>query len=111
MAKYYGYCHIKIQDLRILLDYQIDRNHCSGQIGRDFRRNRSFSRIPIGICNLDADDSPKDCKSFLERLQIEEYNLYASISMLAQQQLRGADVYQDKQKALVQYITNGEFIF
>jgi hypothetical protein len=68
-------------------------------------------RMAVEFAAGDAGDSSKDCKSFLERLQIEEYNLYASISMLAQQQLRGADVYQDKQKALVKYITNGECIF
>jgi hypothetical protein len=49
--------------------------------------------------------------TFLEKLQVEEYNLYATISMLAQQQqLTGTDVYGGKQKALAKYLSNGEFI-
>ncbi|KAL7519581.1 hypothetical protein ACHAWX_004340 [Stephanocyclus meneghinianus] len=63
-------------------------------------------RMALQFSPGDADDGANDCKSFLERLHLEEYNLYASISMLAQQQLRGADVYRDRQKALVKYITN-----
>ena len=51
-----------------------------------------------------------DSNSFLEKLQIEEYNLYSTIALLAQQQkLNGLDVYGLKQKALVKYLVDGEF--
>ncbi|KAL3796780.1 hypothetical protein HJC23_010927 [Cyclotella cryptica] len=59
----------------------------------------------------DGDNSSNDCKSFLDKLHREEYKLYASISMLAQQQLRGSDVYQNKQGALVKYLSNVASIF
>jgi hypothetical protein len=52
-----------------------------------------------------------DSSSVLEKLQIEEYNLYATITMLAQQQRQlGGDVYDSKQKALAKYLSNGEFV-
>lgn len=51
-----------------------------------------------------------DANSFLEKLQIEEYNLYSTIALLAQQQrLNGIDANDLKQKALVKYLVDGEF--
>ncbi|KAL3791958.1 hypothetical protein ACHAWO_009473 [Cyclotella atomus] len=53
-----------------------------------------------------------NANAFLDKLQIEEYNLYATITKLAQQQKQfGLDVYELRQKALVNYISSVATLF
>lgn len=58
--------------------------------------------------NGDAVDGTKEANDLLEKLQIEEYKMYSTISTLAQQQIQGMGVYAQRQAALGDYVSNGE---
>jgi hypothetical protein len=58
------------------------------------------------------DTAAAKAETFLEKLQVEEYNLYATITMLAQKQKQlGLDVYELRQKALVHYLASVATLF
>ena len=50
-----------------------DRNHGSGQIGRNFHQNQNFPRILVGICNL-AQDADNDEELEGDRAKTDEIN-------------------------------------
>ena len=67
-------------------------------------------RMALDFANEDGDavDGTKEANALLEKLQIEEYKMYSTISTLAQQQIQGMDVYSQRQAALGDYVSNGE---
>ena len=59
-----------------------------------------------------SDGGTEDASSLLNRLGLEDKELYTNIAKLAQQQtqLQGADTYGLRQKALGTYLSNGEYL-
>ena len=52
MVYFFGYCHNKIQDRIVLVEYLKDQNYGSGKIDRIICQNHSSAKILVGICNL-----------------------------------------------------------